>query len=84
MKKIKYKGVYKSGSRWKAQMQYNGAQLYLGTFDDPKDAAKAYDDKVRSIPGCKAQTNFDLVRIVLFYLLLYAVSSKGTKQLLVS
>jgi hypothetical protein len=40
-----YKGVvwHKRERRWQAQIQVEGKCLYLGGFDDPKDAAQAYN-----------------------------------------
>lgn len=46
----KYIGVYKvSGSRWKSQIQINNQQKYLGLFNSPFLAAKAYDEKARPL-----------------------------------
>mmetsp|Transcript_35681 Transcript_35681/g.33825 ORF Transcript_35681/g.33825 Transcript_35681/m.33825 type:complete len:368 (+) Transcript_35681:194-1297(+) len=57
--KSKFRGVYKCGKRWKAQLQSQGVQFYLGTFDTEHEAAKAYDRKARDEKGQKGQTNFD-------------------------
>ena len=57
--KSKFRGVYKCGKRWKAQLQCQGIQFYLGTFDTEGEAAKAYDRKARDEKGIKGLTNFD-------------------------
>lgn len=57
--KSKFRGVYKCGKRWKAQLQCQGIQFYLGTFDTESEAAKAYDRKARDEKGIKGLTNFD-------------------------
>lgn len=59
MFKSRFRGVYKCGKRWKAQLQSQGVQFYLGTFDTEEEAAKAYDRKARDEKGVKGQTNFD-------------------------
>lgn len=40
-----YKGVHwrKDNKKWKARIHYDGRQIHLGTFIDPKEAAKAYN-----------------------------------------
>ena len=40
---IKYKGVYKNGQKFNAQLRINGKLKYLGTFDTSKEAAEAHD-----------------------------------------
>ena len=42
----RYKGVYwqKDRSAWRAQAYLNGKLIYLGTFRDEDDAARAYND----------------------------------------
>ena len=41
----KYKGVTRTkGGKWKAEMTVDGIRLYLGTFDDEKNAARAYNE----------------------------------------
>ena len=57
--KSKFRGVYKCGKRWKAQLQCQGIQFYLGTFDTEGEAAKAYDRKARDEKGVRGLTNFD-------------------------
>ena len=58
-RKSKYKGVFKCGKKFKAQIQMKNVQTYLGTFDTPEDAAKAYDAYALQSLGPKAKTNFD-------------------------
>jgi hypothetical protein len=38
-----YRGVFKSGDRFRAQICINKKQTYLGLYDTPKEAAVAYD-----------------------------------------
>lgn len=41
-----YKGVRKtSNNRWSANIKKNGIQIWLGTYDSKKEAAKAYNKK---------------------------------------
>ena len=42
-KDVKYKGVYKIGNRYRAQLRIDGKTHNQGTFDTPKEAAQAYD-----------------------------------------
>lgn len=37
-----FKGVYKSGKKWKAQIQIDGKQYYLGVFDSEGEASQQY------------------------------------------
>ena len=46
-----YKGVKKSGDRWMARIKFNKQQIYLGTFDTPKEAHAAYCEAARKYHG---------------------------------
>ena len=53
-----YKGVHRHGRGWKAQIKLAGVITYLGTFDTPQEAAKAYDRAAVRLHGEFAATNF--------------------------
>jgi hypothetical protein len=41
----RYKGVTRTkGGKWKAEMTVDKIRLYLGTYEDEKDAARAYNE----------------------------------------
>ncbi len=50
-----YQGVYMAGNRWTAIIKINGKQIYLGTFDGPKEASGVYEK-------AKAERDKDLKR----------------------
>jgi len=56
----KYKGVYwrKRNRKWQAQINFNKKRIYLGTFSDEIEAAKAYDRAARKYHGQFAYLNF--------------------------
>lgn len=54
----RFKGVYwypyKDGRpRWRAQIRVGGKRKSLGYFDDEIEAARAYDEKMRSLPDAE-------------------------------
>ena len=54
-----YRGVQKLGTnRWYAQIHANRQVIYLGTFDMPEEAARAYDKAAREAYGERARLNF--------------------------
>lgn len=53
-----YKGTCGRNGRWIAQIKHQNNHYYLGRYDDPIDAAKAYDRKARELHGEFAKTNF--------------------------
>lgn len=55
-----YKGVSleRSRAKWKASIMHDGKPKNLGRFDDPLDAAKAYDAAAKELFGEFAHLNF--------------------------
>ena len=53
----RYRGVSANKDRWQARIKCGGYQEYIGTFDEKRDAAKAYDARVRAL-GLDARLNF--------------------------
>lgn len=56
-----YKGVgvlRGKTQRWQARISGNGKRLFLGNFDTPEDAARAYDKAARELYGEHAWLNF--------------------------
>ena len=47
-------GVYASGSKWYAQINYGGKEQYLGTYGTKQEAAVAYDAAAREHKGSEA------------------------------
>lgn len=45
------KGVYANNIRYKAMIQVNKLPIYLGTFDTPEDAHKAYGEAAKKYHG---------------------------------
>ena len=52
-----FRGVYRHGSRWQAQIKQNGKQKHLGMFAKKLDAAKAYNRAARTAFGSFATLN---------------------------
>lgn len=57
--KTGYKGVYKHKGKYRAVTYFKYKQFYLGQFDTPEEAAKAYNDKVKELYGDFAYLNKD-------------------------
>ena len=55
---VKYKGVYKNGNRYRAQLRIDGKTHNHGTFDTPKEAAKAYDSAAIQAGRSTSKLNF--------------------------
>jgi hypothetical protein len=55
-----YKGVgwHARCRKWQAAIKTDDKQLYLGLFDAPEDAARAYDAAARNLHGPFAKVNF--------------------------
>lgn len=58
-----FKGVSwdKRTGRWMAGIRIDYRQRYLGRFDSPEEAARAYDTAARQLFGEFARTNFEAV-----------------------
>lgn len=56
----KYRGVVwdKNNGKWKAASKIDGKIRHLGHFDDPEDAARAYDEAAKEHFGEFAKLNF--------------------------
>jgi hypothetical protein len=55
-----FKGVVWAAfnNKWRAQIFPNGKTVSIGYFDDPAEAARAYDARARQLYGEFARTNF--------------------------
>lgn len=53
-----YRGVWANKGKWIASIKIEGKPCYLGRFNSPEEAARAYDAKARETRGEFARTNF--------------------------
>lgn len=53
-----FRGVYPCGDKWQARIGHRRRILYVGLFDDPAEAARAYDRKAIELHGEFACLNF--------------------------
>lgn len=58
----KYVGIYwhKRSKQWRAQIKYNGKNIYIGSSQYEKDAALMRDQKAKELLGELAYLNFNL------------------------
>jgi hypothetical protein len=50
--------IHARTKRWNARIQAHGTRLWLGEFDTPEEAARAYDAAARRLHGPYARLNF--------------------------
>jgi hypothetical protein len=53
-----FKGVEQFRKRWGARVRGDGKDIFLGMFDTPEEAARAYDDVALKMFGERAVLNF--------------------------
>lgn len=53
----KFKGVFPNGKRFMARTKLMGKPVYIGTYDTPEEAAKAYNVKAVELFGEFAKVN---------------------------
>lgn len=53
-----YKGVHWANGTWAARIKVNGVQTVIGYSKCPKECAKLYDNKAKSLFGEYAKLNF--------------------------
>lgn len=62
----KYKGVYKSRDKFKAEIMTEEGRLYIGVYGTPEDAARAYNEAAKEHHGEYARLNeikFDVCEV---------------------
>jgi len=57
-----FKGITWHNGKWQTSIRNDGANIYVGRYDDPTDAAKAYDEAARRLHGEFAVTNFPVTQ----------------------
>ena len=57
---VGFKGVswHSQGKKWRVQIRVNGKNISLGLFNNPEEAARAYDAGAKKYFGNFARTNF--------------------------
>ena len=53
-----FRGVKRTGNKWKVRSALGGRNVHLGTFDTKREAARAYDRYYLAHRGRKAILNF--------------------------
>lgn len=73
----RYIGVTKNGKAWQALISINGRKTYLGTYEDQRKAAVAFDFHSILLKDFSAMTNFNYTKQNLYDMLSHFSSNNG-------
>ena len=82
-KASKYVGVFRAGTKWKAQLQHKNRSIYLGCFQTEEEAAQVYQlekAKILGTPAMPADTGFLRSRAQTASSLMYGIIPASTEM----